>query len=279
MSNEITATSGPELYAQVLKSKQCCIFPAPVYTLEKPLTVPSGAVWEGAGMMNTVFNITGDFPAFRAQRAKGDTTGRTMFVTLRQLGAQGLAGNTTPLLDLRGTSYLTLENLRLQGGKSSGPVIDNTRGTASYCGFVDLINVYAGFGTIGYRGEVNQLTIRGGHYNGNSLWGIWLSRSNCVSISNAEVGCVGTEHVQATYIGKYPDGHYDRGGILLESVTRLTASGIWFEGNAHRDKLYSRNDVDNDSKCSELDIRRCRWDKNPGPKPHYLGLDWGQHYE
>ena len=84
--NKITATGGPELYAQVLKSKRRCVFPAPVYTLDKPLIVPSGAVWKGAGMFNTVFKVRGDFPAIQAVGAE---KGRTMFVELRRFGVQG----------------------------------------------------------------------------------------------------------------------------------------------------------------------------------------------
>ena len=278
-STTITARSGPKLYAQVAAANHC-YFPAGTYTLDRPLTYDSNVVWEGDGVRNTILQVDGDVSAIKSIRA--GTPGASQFFTLKGMSIHGRAGNKSPLLDCRNTQYMTLEDIEADGdptgkGHSAGPIIDNTRGGATFNGYNVLRSVYAIRGAVGYQGEVNQLQILGGCFNANSVRGIQIVHSACVSIIGAEAS--GNGGTTATYSGDYPTGHYDRGGIFCDGTTGVFVRSVWHENNANRvPGQASANDLECTASCSQIDAACSVWyNANPG-KFHGLGLDQGQDY-
>lgn len=281
----ITERSGPALNAQVLTAKRC-YFPEADYLIGSPLILREGCIWEGDGPLATRFLATGTNAVVQTDGA--GTANRTMYCRLKDIGAIGSASQASSdrLLDLRGLSYGTLENVHVNGQNSNARLIDITKGNGgiSFNGYNDLRNVYAIYGGYGLIAEVNQLTIQGGSYNSNSIWGIYLSNSADVSFIGPEVSG-NAEGETALYTGSYPTGYYDRGGIFCTNVQGIFGRAVWFEGNASRfNSAYEMapNDVECTSDCSKIDFGCSRWPlvnfNGEDGKGHGLGLDYGQDY-
>lgn len=251
------------------------------YKIAGTIVVPSGTELIGDGSRTTYIVQTTNAPAFKAQGA--GTATRTQKITMRGLQVQGYAAMTETLLDFRGTSYLLLDDFQADGdptavGKSGGVLIDNQKGGASFNGYVELRNVFAMRGKIGYVGEVNQLTIIGGLFNVNTERGLHILNSVDVQIIGPEVSGNGQGQT-ASYVGTYPSGKYDKGGILLDNVIGATVFGCWHEYNAYRvGGQYSPNDVEATSTCRRVSITGGRFDNSTAGKFHSLGIDAGHDY-
>lgn len=255
--------------------------PAGDYKINGTLIIPSNRTIYGDGARVSVLTQTTNNSALKASYA--GTASRNQKINLRGFSVLGYAAMTATLVDMRNTSYLLMDDLLCDGdptgaSKAGGIIIDNTRGDALFNGYVVLRDVFALRGTIGYQGEVNQLTILGGFYNSNSVRGIIAKNGANVQIAGSEVSGNGTG-VVATYLGKYPSGSYDKGGILLDGINGADIVGVWFEQNADRVQgQYSRNDVEVLSNCRKVSVRQSRFDQSSYLKFHGLAKDQGHTY-
>lgn len=223
-----------------------------------------------------------DEPIFQAVNAG---TGRTQGLDFGKMHLYGRgASDTSTIFDGRGLSYADFDDIRIIGDPiGSGAVstancigLDLTYGGASFNGYIKLKDVFALYCDIGLDANVNQFEIEGGFLNANRTWG-GIIRGAGLFITNTEISSNGRGQV-AQYVGDYPDGHYDRGGLLLDNLSGYTIKGVWHEQNANRiDGLFSRNDIDITSSCRRGFIEGDRRDWGGNTRIHGLGRDTGSY--
>lgn len=255
------------------------VFPAGTFVLSGTITMsPNGFYMRCAGRTKTIFKMTTDATAFKSANSG---TGRSFDGYMEGFAVHGFSGSTERILDFRGASYYRFRDVQvigdLTGTTPSGSIgLDLTRGAASFNGYVSLDGFYCTYCQTGYIAEVNQLTVTGGVCNNNSVRGAIIQRSADISVLNAEYSGNG-EGTVATYVGAFPNGKYDKGGLLIDDTVGVTVNGTWGERNANRGTLaqYSKNDIEVTSTCRRVSVKQGRPDNAPYGRNHGQSMDYG----
>jgi polygalacturonase len=290
ITDDTAALQAAADYARVNGAK--LKIPAGTYLVSAPITFRGpGEIWEGDGLQDTVLQAAGDNSIIASYYA--DLSLRSQYITLQDMKLEGITGNTTSPLDIRGTSYMVLKRLYIDGKGTLATGINQQKNGSSpnFCGYTVLEDVYSLRCRYGYYGEtVNQLEFIRGVYSENQYYGVYLYGCTNVQFRNCEfngnsrdgdfgVSGAGSWLSLTPYNGTYPDGYYQSGGIRLRNCTAVVGSGLWFEETPNRASgIVSRNDIDTDKDCEQIRFRNCRWGDGMSQihtERKQLGLDFG----
>lgn len=222
----------------------------------------SGAKIVGGTRQDTKIYRIADEPIFKASGAGTASRNQELAVDGMYLYGRG-ATDTARVVDFRGVSNLITDNFQIIGDPiGTGAIstaqcigLDITRAGAEFCGYIDIRNTYIWYCDIGFDAEINQLTLTGGFLNANTTWGGRFTTVNCGTIIGTEISS-NARNQTAAYVGTFPDGHYDRGGLLVQNCFGVTGRSIWHENNANRlsSAVVARNDVFVKSDCIQIDF-------------------------
>lgn len=230
------------------------LFPGATYLVSGALSVPAQRILVGEGRSNTVIkNGVTDTTILKV--ANAGTATRTLEITIRGIYFQSNQAATSTILDLRGSSYLTLDDVQVIGNlagvgfadASTATCIDMTLGSASFNGYNRFKNVYTSFCSIGAKIVSNVMNIEGGAYDLNSTRGLWVLGSQGVVITGSDISSNGKSQVTTFSVDRY-----DRGGLLIETTNGVFVSGVYHELNALRESAteFSPNDVEILATCT-----------------------------
>ncbi|MED3468448.1 hypothetical protein P4485_21575 [Bacillus thuringiensis] len=205
------------------------------------LTLPSGEVYInpespflidhdyhviGAGKRATKINVLGDKTVFQTAKK---ATSRTYYFSIEHMQIVANKNISQPVFDLTGGSYFTISQIILTGNEGAeqfGNGIIFPKGMGYFNGYIELDHVYVQGFNYGVWGEGNNITIKGGFYNGNKQYGIYITPANVINITSIEAS------------------RNKKGGIFLDG-NGLFIDSNWYEYNGNRvNEVYSPNNVE-----------------------------------
>ncbi|WP_255477204.1 BppU family phage baseplate upper protein [Bacillus sp. BB56-3] len=180
----------------------------------------------GAGKRATKITVLGDKTVFQTAKK---TTSRTYYFSIEHMQIVANKNISQPVFDLTGGSYFTISQIILSGNEGAeqfANAIIFPKGMGSFNGYIELDYVYIQGFNYGVWGEGNNVTIKGGFYNGNKQYGIYITPGNVISVTNIEAS------------------RNKKGGIFLEG-NGLFVDNNWYEYNGNRiNEVYSPNNVE-----------------------------------
>lgn len=180
----------------------------------------------GAGKRATKITVLGDKTVFQTAKK---TTSRTYYFSIEHMQIIASKNISQPVFDLTGGSYFTISQIIMTGNEGAeqfGNGIIFPKGMGYFNGYIELDHVYIQGFNYGVWGEGNNVTVKGGFYNGNKLYGIYITPGNVISVTNIEAS------------------RNKKGGMFLEG-NGIHVDSNWYEYNGNRvPEVYSPNNVE-----------------------------------